>query len=103
MLNNSFGVMQIFIDDFHRPLLVAPLKLDDIITLENNTFAYVGLTASTGQSYQSVDINSFSYKDACPNDCNNIGHCKLGVCVCEGAFSGASCEHFGIAKVAGPP
>jgi hypothetical protein len=95
MLNNGSGAIQIFIDDLHRPLLVAPIKLNDIITLQNNTFAYVGITSSTGQSYQTVDITSFSYKDVCPHDCNNVGICKRGICNCEGAFSGSSCEFFG--------
>lgn len=98
MLNNGSGALQIFIDDFHRPLLVAPVKLDSIISLENNTFAYVGITASTGASHQSVDIGSFRYKDVCPHDCNNVGTCHRSVCTCEGAFSGASCEHFGRVK-----
>jgi hypothetical protein len=98
MLTNGSGAIQIFVDDMHRPLLVAPIKLDGIITLENNTFAYVGITASTGQSHQSVDISSFTYRDACPKDCNNVGSCKRGVCKCEGAYSGASCQHFGQIK-----
>jgi hypothetical protein len=103
MLNNGSGAIQIFIDDLHRPLLVAPIKLDDIILLENNTFAYVGITASTGKSHQSVDISTFRYQDICPYDCNNVGTCKRGVCSCEAAFSGSSCEHFGKVKATDPP
>ena len=103
MLNNGSGVMQIFIDDFHRPLLVAPVKLDSIISLENSTFAYVGITASTGTSHQSVDIRSFRYRDVCPQDCNHVGACQRGVCTCELAFSGTSCEHFGRVKTPSTP
>jgi hypothetical protein len=102
MLNNGSGAIQVFIDDLQRPLLVAPIKLDDIISLENNTFAYVGVTASTGRSHQSVDISSFRYQDSCPNDCNNVGTCKRGVCSCEAAFSGASCQHFGKVRSTEP-
>jgi hypothetical protein len=103
MLHNGSGAIQIFIDDLHRPLLVAPVKLNDIITLENNTFAYVGITASTGHSHQSVDISSFRYQDVCPKDCHHVGTCKRSVCVCEAAFSGPSCQHFGKMKDADLP
>jgi hypothetical protein len=102
MLTNGSGAIQIFVDDMHRPLLVAPIKLDTIITLENNTFAYVGVTASTGQSHQSVDISSFTYRDACPKDCHNVGSCKRGVCTCESSYSGASCQYHGQLKPQSP-
>ena len=84
--------MLVYIDDLTRPALVAPINLKDILALPADGRAFVGFTAATGNSYQNHDIMNWSFRDACSQDCNKVGQCLEGICVCESGYYGESCQ-----------
>ncbi|MEP6663941.1 MAG: hypothetical protein ABJC04_09785 [Verrucomicrobiota bacterium] len=53
------GLMQIYLDDLKKPLLVAEFRLEEIVPFENGE-AWVGFTASTGSDSQNQDILSWT-------------------------------------------
>lgn len=91
-LKTGAGVMLVYIDDFTRPALVAPINLKDILALPEDGRAFVGFTAATGSAYQNHDIITWSFQDACSQDCNKVGKCHEGACVCESGYFGDSCQ-----------
>jgi hypothetical protein len=91
-LKTGAGVMLVFIDDFTRPALVAPINLKDILALPSDGRAFVGFTAATGSAFQNHDIITWSFQEACSQDCNKVGKCQEGVCVCESGYFGESCQ-----------
>ena len=91
-LKTGAGVIIIYIDDFTRPALVAPINLKDILALPADGKAFVGITAATGSAYQNHDVMTWSFKDACSEDCNKVGRCTEGVCECESGYYGESCQ-----------
>lgn len=52
----------------------------------------MGFTAATGSAFQNHDILTWSFQDACSQDCNKVGQCKEGVCECESGYFGDSCQ-----------
>jgi hypothetical protein len=91
-LKTGAGVILVYIDDFTRPALVAPINLKDVLVLPEDGRAFVGFTAATGSAYQNHDILTWSFQDACSQDCNKVGKCNEGVCVCESGYFGESCQ-----------
>jgi hypothetical protein len=91
-LKSGAGVMLVYIDDFSRPALVAPINLKDILALPADGKAFVGFTAATGSAYQNHDIMTWSFQDACSQDCNKVGKCHESSCVCESGYFGESCQ-----------
>lgn len=91
-LKSGAGVMLVYIDDLTRPALVAPINLKDILALPADGRAFVGFTAATGNAYQNHDIMTWSFRDACSQDCNKVGQCLEGICVCESGYYGESCQ-----------
>jgi hypothetical protein len=91
-LKTGAGVLLVYIDDFTRPALVAPINLKDVLALPEDGRAFVGFTAATGSAFQNHDILTWSFQDACSQDCNKVGQCKEGVCVCESGYFGDSCQ-----------
>jgi len=91
-LKTGAGVILIYIDDFTRPALVAPINLKEILALPADGKAFVGITAATGSAYQNHDVITWSFQHACSQDCNKVGKCQEGVCVCESGYYGESCQ-----------
>lgn len=54
------GLMQIYLDDLNKPLLVAKFRLEKIVPFKNGE-AWVGFTASTGADSQNQDIFNWTF------------------------------------------
>jgi hypothetical protein len=91
-LKTGSGVILVYIDDFTRPALIAPINLQDTLALPKDGRAFVGFTAATGNAYQNHDILSWSFKEACSQDCNKVGICHEGDCICESGYFGEYCQ-----------
>ena len=63
-----------------------------ILALPADGRAFVGFTAATGNAYQNHDIMTWSFQDACSQDCNKVGKCHESACVCESGYFGESCQ-----------
>ncbi len=58
------GLLTVHLDDMERPVVVAPLILEDRMTLAGGESAWVGFTAATGAEYQTHEILSWSFESA---------------------------------------
>lgn len=54
------GLMQIYLDDLKKPLLVAKFRLEEIVPFKDGE-AWVGFTASTGADNQNQDILNWTF------------------------------------------
>ena len=92
LMSGNVGIMSVFIDDLRSPVLVCPVALDRILSLQEG-MARIGFTASTGNAHQVHDIQSWMFtSDMCKNDCSDRGSCYQGVCHCEAGFVGVDCS-----------
>ena len=57
---HGLGTLRIYIDDSTSPTLSVPMSLSAFLKLDRGA-AWVGFTASTGDSYQSHEITSWSF------------------------------------------
>ena len=95
-LRTGSGLLQVWIDDFTRPVLTAPLNINSTLALDGG-LAWIGFTASTGTASQNHFIYSWSFTSGvCRADCNSRGSCMEGVCYCESEFYGPDC---GVVKM----
>ncbi len=54
------GNLSVFLDDLEKPILVAAVKLEDLVSFDNG-LAWVGFTASTGADSQNQDLLSWAF------------------------------------------
>lgn len=57
------GHLQVFLDDFEKPVLTVAVKLEDFVSFDSDR-AWVGFTASTGADSENHDILSWSFNKA---------------------------------------
>ena len=55
------GLLEVFLDDADEALLTVPLSLETVLR-PNSTRAWVGFTSGTGESWQAVDVLSWSFE-----------------------------------------
>lgn len=57
---HGLGVLKVWIDDMSQPVLTVPMNLAAFLDLEGGT-AWVGFTASTGESHQNHEVLSWLF------------------------------------------
>ena len=60
---HGLGLMRVFVDDMGDPALTVPMNLGTFLDLEGGT-AWVGFTASTGESHQNHEILSWAFYES---------------------------------------
>lgn len=90
-LSSGSGLLQVWVDDFTRPVLTTPMNINATLGLDGG-LAWVGFTAATGVASQRHSIYSWSFTPSvCRSNCNSRGHCIDGICYCESGFYGPDC------------
>ena len=59
---HGLGTLKVFVDDLGSPALTVPMNLGAFLDLDNGR-AWVGFTASTGESFQAHDVLSFRFRE----------------------------------------
>jgi hypothetical protein len=57
---HGLGVLKVFVDDMSGPALTVPMNMGAFLDLEGG-MAWVGFTASTGESYQNHEVLSWVF------------------------------------------
>ena len=60
---HGLGVLKVWIDDMSQPVLTVPMNLAAFLDLEGGT-AWVGFTASTGESHQNHEVLSWLFLES---------------------------------------
>jgi len=60
LASGSSGLLEVYVDDLDTPVLTVPVSLQTVLRQGSGT-AYLGLTASTGATFQTVDLHSWNF------------------------------------------